>query len=504
MHKFNFDSKTWHRIGSVAAETTTTTPFPCSAPPCLAEQPPQGSASSAGGGDAAEGRPSSSSSSSTAVFDDSTTWPAGRENNGAVIWGGALYLFGGYSGYNWLNDFHRFDFGLESWTKIETQGNRPSTRFGYVTGVCEEEGVLFVFGGYDGIAWLNDMCEYNFTDNMWAVAQQAGTLPSGRSCPTWGTYKDSIYVFGGYDGIQRMNDFHRFMFSSRTWTSVNCCGDIPSPRYFHACVVHADRLYLFGGYNGQDRLNDLYQYQFDRNEWVAVDVENRPSGRSSLVAQVHKDSLYVFGGYNGQVVLNDFYELRLEAVHIPPSTLLSDLRQLINNKELADVSFLVEGQPVYATRALLAARSDHFRALFYGGMKEAHQTADQPIIIQDVSHEVFLAILEYLYTDTLPAGLSSESAVQLLIAAQRFLLDRLKGLCEDICRRGITVENVVNLLLAAEAHHAEGLKIICMEYLTEYEERLVQTNALKRLVQEPALLYEVYQRSVRNRTKGSS
>eukprot|EP00922_Rhytidocystis_sp_ex-Travisia-forbesii_P071339 GHVS01106471.1.p1 GENE.GHVS01106471.1~~GHVS01106471.1.p1 ORF type:complete len:362 (+),score=46.98 GHVS01106471.1:2-1087(+) len=350
------------------------------------------------------------------------------------------------------------------------------------------------------MSWLNDMSEYKFTTNMWATTQQAGAVPSGRSCPTWGTYKDSVYVFGGYDGVQRMNDFHRFMFSSRCWTSVNCSGDIPSPRYFHACVVHADSLYLFGGYNGQDRLNDLYQYQFDKNEWVAVDAENRPSGRSSLVAQVDRDSLYVFGGYNGQVVLNDFYELRFEAVHIPPSTLVSDLKRLINNKELADVSFLVEGQTVYATRALLAARSEHFRALFYSGMKEACQSADTPVAIEGVSHEVFLAILEYLYTDTLPVGIKSHTAVQLLIAAQRFLLDRLKALCEDICRRSITVDNVVDLLLAADGHNADGLKQICLEYLTEYEERLVQTDAMKRLVQEPTLLFEVYQRSVINRS----
>lgn len=66
---------------------------------------------------------------------------------------------------------------------------------------------------------------------------------------------------------------------------------------------------------------------------------------------MHGHSLYLFGGYNGHVVLNDFYEYRFEPVSIPPPTLLSDLRMLINNQDLSDVTFLVEGKPVYARYA---------------------------------------------------------------------------------------------------------------------------------------------------------
>ncbi len=66
-------------------------------------------------------------------------------------------------------------------------------------------------------------------------------------------------------------------------------------------------------------------------------------------------------------MLNDFYEFKFEPVSIPPSHLVEDLRSIVNNSVLGDVTFLVEDMPVYATRSHLAARSDHFRALFYGG-----------------------------------------------------------------------------------------------------------------------------------------
>merc|ERR1719499_547820 len=173
---------------------------------------------------------------------------------------------------------------------------------------------------------------------------------------------------------------------SRTWSSVRSAGQVPSPRYFHASVVYGNSLFLFGGYSGQERLNDLYEFRFDCHTWFVLSTEDPPSGRSSLVAEVFNNSLYVFGGYNGSIVLNDFYEFRFEPVSIPPSNLVDDLRKLINNPSLSDVTLLVEGQLVYATRAHLAARSEHFRALLYGGMREASAAGSEPIVLQDITH----------------------------------------------------------------------------------------------------------------------
>jgi BTB/POZ domain-containing protein 9 len=42
-----------------------------------------------------------------------------------------------------------------------------------------------------------------------------------------------------------------------------------------------------------------------------------------------------------------------------------------DNRELGDVTFIVEDRPVHANRAHLAVRSEHFRALLYGGMRES-------------------------------------------------------------------------------------------------------------------------------------
>jgi hypothetical protein len=134
--------------------------------------------------------------------------------------------------------------------------------------------------------------------------------------------------------------------------------------------------------------------------------------------------MFIFGGYNGSLVLNDFYEFQFEPVAIPRSTLLDDLRVMINNPSLSDVTFIVEGREVHAIKAFLAARSDHFRAMLFGGMRE---NSSRVIELYDISYQTFLTILEFLYTDQVDS-ISPDTAVPLLIASELYMLDRLKAI----------------------------------------------------------------------------
>lgn len=430
--------------------------------------------------------------------------PGCRENNGVVIGDSSrMYLFGGYNGSTWLNDLWMFDIDTKRWTCIQessessdemalgnleraraqSQGG-PSRRFGYVSVVHDNKFVLF--GGFDGARWLNDMFEFDLERNTWKKVEARGALPSVRSCPAWSKDDRYVYIHGGYDGVERKADFFACDLSTYTWTELPCKGTAPSPRYFHSCCIHGNKLYTYGGYNGQDRLADMLAYDFETNHWSEVDCTHgdRPSGRSSLVAQVYENSvswkrgmgwlfrwcsaehifvtstscifnsllqLYIFGGYNGSTVLNDFYRFRLKPVNVPPSSLVNDLRRLMLREELSDVTFLVEGQEVFANRSLLAVRSHYFEALLFGGMAESMANADgerKRIELKDISHGVFLKVLEYFYTDDV-SDLTMDLSMALLIASEQFCLERLKALCEDRLRKDIGVENVITIFIAS-------------------------------------------------------
>ena len=119
--------------------------------------------------------------------------PVGRENNGAVVHGNKMYLFGGYSGFTWLNDFLAFNFDTCQWSTVPSgqKGAVPSTRFGYVSSGHGD--FMYVFGGYDGSAWLNDTHDFDYERGLWSATNVQGFIPSGRSCPSWATHKGSVY-----------------------------------------------------------------------------------------------------------------------------------------------------------------------------------------------------------------------------------------------------------------------------------------------------------------------
>jgi leucine-zipper-like transcriptional regulator 1 len=201
--------------------------------------------------------------------------------------------------------------------------------------------------------------------------------------------------------------------------------------------------------------------------------------------------------------LNDFYTFKVTPIPVPPPALVTDFRRLIDDPALADVQFLVENKVVYAHRAVLAIRSTFFNAMLCGGMRESavrHGDAREgdmqsdPILLRDVSHAVFLKVLEFLYTDTVQ-DVSLETGIQLLIASEQFLLDRLKALCEDCIRRDIHVDTVIHILVAAHRHNASGLKDIALEYILRHLNDPIVMSGLADLKAEPELLLEIIKRS---------
>lgn len=432
-----------------------------------------------------------------------------------------------------MNDLWKYDIETKHWTCIQESsgpvradepndgdaagavlGKVPTRRFGYVSVV--HDGKFVLFGGFDGSRWLNDMYVFDFSTATWTEIQALGALPSARSCPAWAKDATHVYIQGGYDGVERKSDFFALDLETYTWTEMPCLGAPPSPRYFHSCCLYGNRMYLYGGYSGSERLADMYAYDFDTNHWSQVDCTggDAPSGRSSLVAQVHDNSIYVFGGYNGTTVLNDFFRFRLKPIGVPPPALVSDLQRLINNPELADVRFTVEGKLVYAHKAILAIRSEYFRVMLCGGMRESmmidstptmdagnnddddeNMIMGRPIELPDVSYSVFLKVLEFLYTDSLSRDTLLEVGIHLLIASEQFMLDRLKAICEDLIRRDISTETVVSILVASHRHHATGLKEIAFEFILRNLNNPIVMGCLSDLKAEPDLLLEIIRRS---------
>lgn len=73
------------------------------------------------------------------------------------------------------------------------------------------------------------------------------------------------------------------------------------------------------------------------------------------------------------------------------------LGKLYNQFDYSDVELIIESEHFHAHRAILAARSEYFRALLYGGLRES-QTSSRVIEIKECKASAFKILLRYIYT----------------------------------------------------------------------------------------------------------
>ncbi|KAF8722843.1 hypothetical protein HU200_021972 [Digitaria exilis] len=159
-----------------------------------------------------------------------------------------------------------------------------------------------------------------------------------------------------------------------------------------------------------------------------------------------------------------------QSVAVPPSSLSRDIGQLLLSGQGADVRFRVEGDEFAAHRFLLAVRSPVFQAELFGPMKEATSEAAECVEIRDMRADVFRNLLYFTYTDSLPdepeeEGEEALMAQHLLVAADRYGMERLKLMCEDTLCRHIHVSTVATTMALAEQHRCQGLKEACFQFL---------------------------------------
>jgi BTB/POZ domain len=155
-------------------------------------------------------------------------------------------------------------------------------------------------------------------------------------------------------------------------------------------------------------------------------------------------------------------------------------------------------QTIYAHKAILAARCEHFRAMFTSGMKEsAHGAA---IEYPEWSSAAFLSMLSFIYTGSIQ-GLSSNVAVELLALSDRFGLDGLRVLAETALTNVVDASNVFTLISHAHRFGASNLKAFCLDYIVKQSEA-VSLDALDVLADTPTLLIEIT-KLVLSRKKGT-
>ncbi|CAN6236305.1 unnamed protein product [Urochloa humidicola] len=181
-------------------------------------------------------------------------------------------------------------------------------------------------------------------------------------------------------------------------------------------------------------------------------------------------------------------------IEIPKSKLHQDLTDMLKNGEGADVTFSVRDQLFSAHKCILAMRSTVFKAELFGAMKEKDTKC---IKIDDMEPIVFEALLHFIYTDSLLDDCDADKNVamqHLLVAADRYGLDRIRLMCEDKLCQGIDVETVATTLVLAEQHHCTQLKDACLGFIASRNVLgvVMKTDGFKHLTAScPSIIKEI-------------
>ncbi len=145
----------------------------------------------------------------------------------------------------------------------------------------------------------------------------------------------------------------------------------------------------------QARFPEFYKYIHDHSEPRKINIAEVPFAELERWVR----TLYSEDNIN-RVVIEEALSLNKEksgkqkAATGEDVSLSSDLLSLINESGAGDVEFSVGGKTVRGHKAILAARSDYFGAMFSSSWREASQST---IAIPNVSYDIFLAALRFLY-----------------------------------------------------------------------------------------------------------
>ncbi|PWA58121.1 ARM repeat protein interacting with ABF2 [Artemisia annua] len=160
----------------------------------------------------------------------------------------------------------------------------------------------------------------------------------------------------------------------------------------------------------------------------------------------------------------------VSSVDAGPSSPISQVylgEEYVNNPLISDVTFIIEGKRFYAHRIGLLASSDAFRAMFDGGYKERDAKVVQ---IPNIRWETFELMMRFIYTGSVEVNMGI--AQDLLKAADQYLLDGLKRLCEYTMARDIKADNLALMYDLSETYNAVSLRNACILFVLDQFDKL--------------------------------
>ena len=179
---------------------------------------------------------------------------------------------------------------------------------------------------------------------------------------------------------------------------------------------------------------------------------------------------------------------------------INQLTSLFTNQTLCDVTFTFQKsrqETFGAHTIILSTASPVFAAMFQHDLKEART---RTVHIEDIEPVVFERLLSYMYNSEV-GSLDDENFVQnLLAAADKYGIEKLKDQCELRLQSLTAVENVLDILVLADKCSSSKLYKMALEFAETRSKKICFLPSWKELIfKYPDICLELTQRMANKR-----
>lgn len=231
-----------------------------------------------------------------------------------VVFGGRIHNTRRY------NDFWVYDLKESLWKQVFSF-KTPDARSEHVSFTwrsIDDEYFYSIFGGYNGIAILQEQWNYQFSLNSWSEYELT-VVPKARLRTRAVNYNETTYLIGGESILSEYNDIWSFNHNTAIWSEkiVSNSNEFPE-RYDHCLSATNGTLFVWAGRSKKNPsgMNDTHIYTIATNTWKRIYPQNVPIIRYSTICEAHNGVIYMGLGYSTDpaaigVAYGDFYKLNL-------------------------------------------------------------------------------------------------------------------------------------------------------------------------------------------------
>lgn len=215
--------------------------------------------------------------------------PGLRFGMGTIFYNNMFFIIGGNDGKNVTSDVYQLDVSSQKWQRM---AGKPTATEGARAILIGER--VFMPGGKTANGQPSRILEvYDPRQNRW---NQKSPLPFPLSDYASSAYEGQLYLFGGWNGSEYSNQVLIYNPQTDTWSTGS---PLPSGRAFASAEVKEGKILLIGGYDGSSALTEVLIYIPSRDIPDDSPWEKGPeipAGRYGMSSTSLANMVFLFGG----------------------------------------------------------------------------------------------------------------------------------------------------------------------------------------------------------------